>query len=261
MAGENIMKWLRKLLGGESGEKWWLTAQAKEDWNRAFDRSARPVLDRYLRGIVEKTAYRGKQKASRQEIDSLITSIRGLVRPVVNSESEEAWYHERNVHSDAELAKHLAPYVEQFLRYPFITYALLGYESISRISFTAGHLWHLEYIVARIMHHYAPESYDTTKDMFNGLDAITIAYIRKLEGYQDVAGTLQRCRIDLIGVLYQLALPADENWPDKRQEVSRWAKTYLESIRKWGYANNESNLAYDVGGYLGELERKQRYSK
>ncbi|MBI4029474.1 MAG: hypothetical protein HY376_03875 [Candidatus Blackburnbacteria bacterium] len=260
--GENIMEWLRRLFRGGTTGNWWATKEGQDAWMRAFNKRVPPVLDRYLKEIVEKTAYEGKRKASRQEIDSLIQAIRSLIKPVVQQgDDADAWFRIPGS-TDADQAKHLAPHIEQFLRFPLIAYALLGYESISRFGYTADHVPHLDYVVARIMHQLAPESYKMMESMFNQLDATTVTYALKLEGYSSPASVLQRCRTDLIGVLYHLALPTDEIWwPNKRPEVSRWAQTYLESIRTWAYANNEPNLGWDAGGFLGDLERKQRYAK
>jgi hypothetical protein len=166
---------------------------SKDDWDRDFRRRVPPILDRYIQEMVRQIARKYNRKPNQQERDSLLDSIKYLIQPVVTDvDACDAWF--RISGKDVEYARRLEPYVQEFLPYgPALAYALLGYEALSWFSFTADHLPHLDYIVARIMHDYAPQSYRVIEDMlFKGLDSITISFIRKLEGCRFVSSVLQK---------------------------------------------------------------------
>lgn len=244
------MSWIRRLIRGNENYA--------ENWTSNFKKVATPIFASYLRNIVELTAYRGTVKASRQEVATLINSINELILPVVTEgEAVDAEWRFRGGY--VETRQQLKPYIEQFLPYPLLTRALLGYEAMTRISFNADHLFHIEHIVAQMMHEYAPDSFSIMERMFSDLDPLTHAYTLKLEGYTSPTGVLYRYRFDLVGVLYQMAWPSGDLWPNKSQVISDRAMTYLISIGEWAEANDESILAFDVRYRLREL-RKARAS-
>lgn len=255
------MSWFKKLFSGGTQvyfPDYWSSTKFKDDWNREFNRRARPVFRRYLREIVEKTAFQGKRKAGRQEIDELVRVIEDLIVPFGWSNQDDGSVaFQFSYGTDLEIAKRLQPYVDQLSSYPLMPYVLIGYESITRGGITEDLVFHLNLIVAHVVYQHAPASYEVVTGMFQGLDPTTLAYARKLEGYQNPDRVLIRQRLDIIGALYYLAMPSGDLWPNKRPEVCSWARTYLESIYQWASRiDPSSSLSYWSGQYLSNLKRQ-----
>ncbi len=222
-----------------------------EMWLKDFNKKVPPVLDRYLKEMVEKCAIRDNRKASRQEIENLIRLIKVVIKPVV-VQADESYGMIYAGYNDGHMARTLEPYVQEFLPYgPMFVYALLGYESLSRFGFTASIAVHISYIGARMLHDHSPGSYDIIESIMNELDRTTLEYIRKLEGFTSPDRVLQRRRYDLIGVLYRMAMPTHDGWPNKRLDVSKWAKKYLESL--YERASYDLGFQFDIGAYLNKL--------
>lgn len=232
---------------------------SSEDWQKTFDRKARPVFKQYLQDIVSKTAIRGRQKPSRQEVEKLVNSIEHLIMPFGWGGSDhdfETLIYQLGNGTDREIAARLQYYVDQFASFPELPYALVGYEAMTRGGVYEDLVFHLNYIVARLLHEHAPVSYDMIERMFNGLGPLTLYYIKRLEGYKNSESVLMRHRLDIIGVLYYMAMPSNDLWPNKRQEVCSWAKSYLEVINRWAEGIDvNSSLSYWSGHYLSNLNR------
>ena len=225
--------------------------ESRDQWLKIFNKKVPPVLDHYLKEAVERTTFR----ISRQEKEELITSIKHIIR-IVAQDGSDYYVMMLSGRDDADMARILNPYVEKFLPYgPVFMRTFIGYEALSRFGYTASVLMPVSYIAARVFEMYAPESYAVIDGLLTNVDATQFSHIRKLLGYtnQDGSDVLLRQQYDLTGVLYRMAMPSHEGWPNKRQDVSQWAKDYLESLYEWASFNWD--LQVEIGSFLKKLER------
>jgi len=226
-------------------------------FNQQLKKTVFPIFDHYLIDMINQRINLQGRKPNKGEVDSLISSIKCIIRPVIGN-GDEMYGSAFIGDNDGQMVENLNPYVLQFLPYgPCFAEVLIGYESVSRFGCTARPLTHLGYVVARLIYNSAPESYKTIEALFDELDNTTIVYIHRLEGYSSPETVLQRQRINVIGTLYRMALSPHEGWPNKNQDVCRWAKEYLKRICDW--ASFDMFLQSDIKTFLWEIDHARQY--
>ncbi len=206
------------------------------------------VLNRYLRDVLPK----------RKDLEQVIGLITQVIVPISDWD-DDLPRHNKPLGESTAVNPGFTSMVGRCLQLflpsgPPIIYGLLGYEAIC---------WHEniymnnplpEVILARIVEHYAPKSYEAVEYMLqNALDPVTIKYAQQL-GIEDHCR--DRTRVELLHMLYRLAAPPDVRWwSGATEKVSLWAEGKIKSLP--ALFKDNFALASEVELHIATLETKK----
>ncbi len=142
---------------------------------------------------------------------------------------------------------------------PIAVYPLLGYETVCwRGPTTQPNSFPIN-VAAQIMGYHAPNSYHTIEDMLvSGIDGTTSQFYRQNFGNPSTPNF--RYRFDVMSIVFKMALPPVDWWPDKDWKVSSWAESKLHSMHR--YFQDDPNMVSEVDFILGSLrETKENISR